>query len=142
LLIADHLQLRRGQPQVNGELRAAAGGALRFDYLLNRELRLQRTFTVRLDGPPVIWIDLQGAQIGLAGEVRLARVAIGVPERSPAVGGEGIELGCVPILVDDQCAVPGCHLHDYRAAADACRGARLNGDSALRVRHGAVPVPE
>ena len=41
-------------------------GAYRFDYLLNRELVLQRTFTVRPDGTPSVITNDKGSPVGIA----------------------------------------------------------------------------
>jgi len=43
-----------------------AGSSLRFDYLLNRELHLQMTFTVRMDGTPGVVVDDKGSTLGIA----------------------------------------------------------------------------
>jgi hypothetical protein len=41
-------------------------GLLRFEYLLHREMALQRAFTVRLDGEPGVIKDDKGVTLGIA----------------------------------------------------------------------------
>ena len=43
-----------------------AGGALHFEYMVHREMILQRSFTVHPDGAPGVLLDDKGSSIGIA----------------------------------------------------------------------------
>jgi hypothetical protein len=45
---------------------SVVNGALRFDYMVNREMLLQRTFTVHPDGTPGVITDIKGSPLGVA----------------------------------------------------------------------------
>lgn len=67
-----------------------SNGTLRFDYLLNRELTLQRSFSVRPDGPPGVIADDKGSPLGTA---RLSKISpteynlvLKRPNRAPEPG--------------------------------------------------------
>ena len=45
---------------------SVANGALRFDYMVNREMLLQRSFTVHPDGTPAVITDIKGSPLGVA----------------------------------------------------------------------------